>query len=78
MRTRSGIEAAKGVRRIGSEEKDWWWTKRVLQRGAEKTEEEGYLLVDKHLGLENSETNDCKKANTNNNDNNTALKRMSI
>lgn len=26
-RKRSGIEATKGVRRIGSKEKDWWWTK---------------------------------------------------
>ncbi len=26
-RKRSGIEATKGVRRIGSREKDWWWTK---------------------------------------------------
>lgn len=47
-RTRSGIEAARKVRRIGSREKDWRWTANPEVSFGEE-EERAHLLVDKHL-----------------------------
>lgn len=40
VRKRSGIEATKGVRRIGSKEKDWWWTENPEQSFIEEEERE--------------------------------------
>lgn len=52
MRKRSGIEATKGVRRIGSKEKDWRWTENPEESFIEeerKRRKRATLLVDKHL-----------------------------
>lgn len=47
-RKRSGIEATWRVRRIGSREKDRWWTANPEVFFGEE-EERARLLVDKHL-----------------------------